>query len=69
VLGKLMSSYSLDELPQLFNVVFGEMSLVGPRPLPVRDVGVFFCSYHLSVTKFYLATGLGKTSGRHHTLE
>lgn len=46
--GKIIRRYRIDELPQLFNIIKGEMSLVGPRPVPLD----FLNSYNLQIENY-----------------
>ncbi|MDZ8077730.1 MAG: sugar transferase [Nostoc sp. DcaGUA01] len=67
--GKFLRRYSLDELPQLFNVILGEMSIVGPRPLPTRDVDKFSEHHFIRHEVLPGVTGLWQVSGRSNILD
>lgn len=64
--GKKLRSTSLDELPEIFNILKGEMSWVGPRPQLVRDM-VFFTEEEMKRQSVFPGlTGLAQVSGRNN---
>jgi exopolysaccharide biosynthesis polyprenyl glycosylphosphotransferase len=62
--GRWLRRFSLDELPQLVNVLRGEMSLVGPRPLPLRDHAMLSDWHRARYNVLPGMTGLWQISGR-----
>lgn len=63
-IGRIMRKYSLDELPQLLNVVGGSMSLVGPRPPLPKEVEQYATHVHRRFLVKPGITGLWQVSGR-----
>ena len=63
-LGRFLRRYSLDELPQLWNVVKGEMSLVGPRPHPVDDFAEYEIGHLARLDVTPGITGLWQVTAR-----
>jgi exopolysaccharide biosynthesis polyprenyl glycosylphosphotransferase len=63
-IGHFLRRTSIDELPQLFNVLMGQMSMVGPRPLPIRDVARFDEWHHTRHVVLPGITGFWQISGR-----
>lgn len=62
--GRILRKTSLDELPQLLNVLRGEMSLVGPRPVPIYELSHYQKSHYERLAALPGLTGLWQVQGR-----
>src|ERR1700722_20734308 len=65
--GRWLRRYSLDELPQLINIIAGHMSLVGPRPIVESEIKRYATTYDLYTRVPPGLTGLWQGSGRNNT--
>jgi len=63
-IGRILRKYSLDELPQFFNVINGSMSVVGPRPALTREVSLYNSTYERRLNAKPGITGPWQISGR-----
>lgn len=66
-IGRITRRASLDELPQLFNILKGDMSLVGPRPIVAEEIGKYREHFSLYASARPGLTGLWQISGRNDT--
>lgn len=66
-IGRFLRVTSLDELPQLWNVIRGQMSLVGPRPIVTAEIPKYGAYYALYMMVMPGITGLWQVSGRNNT--
>lgn len=63
-IGRILRKFSLDELPQLLNVLIGDMSLVGPRPVPPYEVACYGNGHHKRLAALPGITGYWQVKGR-----
>ena len=61
-----MRKYSIDELPQLFNILWGSMTLIGPRPPVPSEVEEYKDSHHRRLSMKPGITGLAQVNGNIH---
>jgi Undecaprenyl-phosphate galactose phosphotransferase WbaP len=67
IVGEFLRKWSLDEMPQLWNVLIGEMSLVGPRPIVYSEIARYSRGYLAYSHMMPGITGLWQISGRNNT--
>ncbi|MEM7127343.1 MAG: sugar transferase [Chloroflexota bacterium] len=65
--GHILRKTNLDEIPQLFNILRGEMSMVGPRPVPPYEAAYYTEHHLMRLTALPGITGLWQIKGRGHT--